>query len=192
VKLGKLVVSEYVSLDGVMEDPGGAEGFGRGGWTRLYWSDELGRVQREQLMASDALLLGRVTYQGFAAAWPSMKDEAGFADEVNGVPKYVATRTLDELEWNNSRVIEGDVAEAVAELKRRPGGDIVVAGSGELLQTLIRHGPVDEFRLIVHPVVVGTGKRLFREGTGAALEPVEARVLDKGVVLMVFRPASAR
>jgi dihydrofolate reductase len=138
------------------------------------------------------LLLGRVTYQGFAAAWPSMKDDAGFADKMNGMPKYVASRTLDRLEWNNARLIEGDVAEAVATLKQRPGGDILVCGSGELLRTLIRHDLVDEYRLLVYPLVLGSGKRLFRDGTNTSLKPIEARTLDSGVVLMVYRPAGVR
>jgi dihydrofolate reductase len=190
--MARVVVNEYVSVDGVMEDPGGAEGFELGGWTRPYWSDELGRVQLERLLASDALLLGRVTYGGFAAAWPAMKDEAGFADKMNGMAKYVASRTLTKLAWNNSRLIEGDVAAAVAELKRRPGGDLMVAGSATLLRTLIRHDLVDEYRLMVHPVALGKGKRLFAEGANTSLVPVETRTLDKGVVLLVYRPGSAR
>ena len=187
--MARLVVTEYVSLDGVMEDPGGADGFERGGWTRPYWNDEIGRVQLEGLFASDALLLGRVTYQGFAAAWPSMKDAAGFADKMNSMPKYVASTTLDKVEWNNARLIARDVAEEVARLKQRSGGDLLVYGSGQLLQTLIRHDLVDEYRLLVYPVVLGSGKRLFRDGTDTRLKPVEARTFGSGVVLLSYQPA---
>lgn len=122
----RIVVSELVSLDGVMEDPGGAEKFEHGGWTRPYRSDESGKFKLEELFASDALLLGRVTYQGFAAAWPSATDEAGFAERMNGLPKYVVSTTLGAVEWNNSTLIKGDIAEEVARLKQQPGQDILV------------------------------------------------------------------
>jgi dihydrofolate reductase len=185
----KLVIAEYVTLDGVMQDPGGAEGFAHGGWHNPYFNDELAAIQRDGLFASDALLLGRVTYEGFAAAWPSVTDETGFANRMNNLPKYVASTTLGEVAWNNSRVIEGDVAAAVAELKRQPGGDILVYGSGTLVQMLMDHDLVDEYRLMVFPVVVGSGKRLFKEGSDAALHLVDSTTTGTGVVILTYRPA---
>lgn len=185
----KVIVQEYMSLDGVMEDPGGAEGFEHGGWTVPYWNDEIGQVQQDELFASDALLLGRVTYQGFAAAWPSMTDEAGFADRMNGLPKFVASTTLQEpLAWNNSRLITGDVAEEVAKLKQQPGQDILIYGSGELVRRLGQHDLIDEYRLLVYPVALGSGKQLFRDGSKISLRPVETRALGSGVVLLSYQP----
>ncbi|HEY8793061.1 MAG TPA: dihydrofolate reductase family protein [Gaiellaceae bacterium] len=125
----RVVVSEFVSLDGVMEDPGGAEGFEHGGWTFPYWNDEIGKLKLDEILEADALLLGRVTYEGFAAVWPSMTDEQGFADRMNSLPKFVASTTLKEPEWQNTTVIEGDTAGEIAELKADSGQDILVAGS---------------------------------------------------------------
>ena len=172
--MGKLVVTEFISLDGVMEDPGGAEQFAHGGWTRPYWTDDIGKFKFDELFAIDALLLGRVTYQGFAAAWPSMKDEAGFADRMNSLPKYVVSKTLDEIGWNNSRLIKGDIVEEVSSLKRQPGQDILIGGSGMLVRTLMRHGLIDEYRLLVYPVVLGSGKRLFADG----VEPTRLTLVE--------------
>ncbi len=187
----RVIVSEYVTLDGVVEDPGGAEGFEHGGWSMPYWSEEIGNFKDDELFASDALLLGRVTYQGFAQAWPSMTDEAGFADRMNGLPKYVASTTLEEpLEWNNSRLIKGNVAEEVSRLKQQPGQDILIYGSADLVRTLTRHDLVDEFRLMVHPVVVGSGKRLFEDGGGPkAMRLVDTKTFGSGVVVLTYRPA---
>ncbi len=186
----KLVVSEYVTLDGVMEDPGGAEKGSQGGWSRDFWSEEAGQFKYEELFAADAFVLGRLTYQGFAAAWPNYKDEAGFADRMNGLPKYVATTTLHKLDWNNSHVIAGDVATFVADLKQQPGLEILVAGSATLAGTLMRHKLVDEYRLLLHPVVVGGGKRLFAEGTDRqAMNLVSTRSLPKGMLLLTYQPA---
>lgn len=185
----RLVVIEYVSLDGVVEDPGGSENRPFGGWTRPYWDDDLGKTQLDALLASDALLLGRVTYEGFAAAWPKMKDEAGFADRMNSYPKHVVSTTLESPEWNNTRVIKANVAEEIAALKRQPGQDILVYGSPTLVQTLLAHGLVDELRLLVYPVVLGEGKRLFHEGTKATLRPIETRALESGVVMVKYGPA---
>lgn len=183
----KVVVSEFVSLDGVMEDPGGAEKFEHGGWTIPYWHDEIGQFKFDELFASDALLLGRVTYQGFAAAWPSMTDEAGFADRMNSLPKYVVSTTLDKVEWNNSRLIKGNVAAEVAKLKQQPGQDILVAGSGELIQTLMQHGLIDEYRLLVYPVVLGSGKRLFKDGSKANLKLVSTKQFSSGVAALSYQ-----
>ncbi len=164
----KVVVSEYVTLDGVMEDPGGAGGSRFGGWSMQFWSPEAAQFKFDELFASDALLLGRVTYQGFAAAWPSMQDEQGFADRMNSIPKHVVSTTLHELAWNNSRLIAANVAEEVAELKRQPGQDILVSGSGKLVHTLMRRRLVDEYRLMIHPIVVGGGERLFEDADDRA------------------------
>lgn len=185
----KVIVSEFVTLDGVMEDPGGAEKTAHGAWTWPYWSDEIGKFKFEELFASDALLLGRVTYQGFAAAWPSATDEQGFADRMNSLPKFVVSMTLTSVEWNNSSLIKEHVAEEIAKLKQQPGQDILIAGSAELVQALMRHGLIDEYRLLVYPVVLGSGKRLFAEGSAATLKLVETRSFDSGVALLRYQPA---
>jgi dihydrofolate reductase len=185
----KLVVIEYVSLDGVVEDPGGSEKQSFGGWTGPYWGDDIGASQLEALLASDAILLGRVTYDGFAAAWPKMKDEAGFADRFNSYPKYVVSTTLENPEWNNSHVIKANVADEIAALKRQAGQDIVCYGSPTLVQTLLQHDLVDELRLLIYPVVIGEGKRLFHEGTKATLRPFETQTFASGVVMVKYGPA---
>lgn len=184
----KVIVSEFVSLDGVMEDPGGAEKFEHGGWTMPYWSEEIGKFKFDELFASDALLLGRVTYQGFAAAWPGRTDEAGFADRMNSLPKFVVSTTLKKVEWNNSRLIKGNIGEEVSRLKQQPGQDILVAGSGELVHTLMQHDLVDEYRLLVYPVVLGKGKRLFRDRDHATLKLVETKTFSSGVVALAYQP----
>ncbi len=188
----KVIVSEYVSLDGVMEDPGGAEEFEHGGWHNPFFVEEIGKYKFDELFASDALLLGRVTYQGFAAAWPSMTDEAGFADRMNSLPKFVVSTTLEEpLEWNNSRLIKGNVAEEVSKLKQEPGQDILVYGSGDLVHTLMQHDLIDEYRLMVHPIVVGSGKRLFKDGSDTTvLRLVETKMFGSGVVVLTYQPTA--
>lgn len=164
--MGKLVVTEFVSIDGVFEDPGGSEGTEHAAWTFKFNRGEDGdKFKLDELMAADAQLLGRVTYEGFAQAWPSIKDDAGFAERMNTMPKYVASTTLQNAQWNNSTVIRGNVAEEVAEIKQRYPGDVLVAGSGTLVRSLMQHDLVDEIRLMVFPVVLGSGKRLFAEGT---------------------------
>ncbi len=186
----KVVLSMYVTLDGVMEDPGGAEGFEHGGWSMQFFDEDAAIYAREQLFASDALLLGRVTYQGFAAAWPSMTDEAGFADRMNSLPKYVVSTTLDEAEWNNSTLIKENVAEEVAKLKQQPGQDILIYGSGGLVHTLMQYDLIDEFRLWVHPVVLGSGKRLFGDGSDTTLlRLVGTKTFGSGVVVLSYQPA---
>jgi dihydrofolate reductase len=185
----KIVVSEFLSLDGVMEDPGGAEKYQHGGWTVPYWNDELGAFKTEELFASDALLLGRVTYQGFAAAWPSMTDEAGFADRMNSNHKYVVSATLDKAEWGPASIVEGDLVEELTKFKQQPGGDILVAGSATLVQALMRHRLVDELRLEVYPIVLGAGKRLFGDDSYTKLELVSEQATSTGVLLLVYRRA---
>jgi dihydrofolate reductase len=178
----KVVAAEYVSVDGVMEDPA---------WTGPFWNDELAKAQYDLLFASDALLLGRVTYQGFAAAWPKMEAETGdFGVRMNTMPKYVATRTLTEMEWNATR-IEGDVPEAVAQLKQQPGGNLLIYGSAALVNTLAQQGLIDEYRLMLHPVIVGTGKRLFNEGLSTTgLQLVDSKTTATGVTILTYQPAT--
>ena len=188
--MSRLVVSEFVTLDGVMEDPGGGEDFDRGGWAFQFDRGPEGdRFKLDEALESDALLLGRVTYQGFAAAWPSITDEVGFADKMNSMPKFVVSTTLADLKWNNSTLLEGDIAAAVSKLKREPGGNILVAGSAQLVQTLMQHDLVDEYRLMVFPVVLGSGKRLFADGGDlTALRLVETKPVGS-VVILTLRPA---
>lgn len=187
----KLVVSEFVSLDGVMEDPGGAEGFDRGGWAFKFDRGPDGdQFKLDELLDSDVLLLGRTTYEGFAAAWPTITDEIGFADKMNGMAKVVVSTTLQNPTWNNSRVVNDDVPEALLNLKRESGANILVAGSRSLVQTLIEHRLVDEFRLMVFPIVLGAGKRLFPEtGEPTSLELVEAKPVGGGIVTLVYASA---
>jgi dihydrofolate reductase len=187
----KVIVSEFVTLDGVMEDPGGAEKTRHGGWSfRVGPNADAMKYKFEELFACDALLLGRVTYEGFAKAWPSMKDGGDFAERMNGIPKYVVSTALGKAEWSNSRLIRGYVGEEVKKLKQDPGRDILVYGSGELVRTLMRHDLVDEYRLMVHPVVLGSGKRLFGEAEGSmkVLSLAESRAFESGVVLLTYRP----
>lgn len=156
-------------------------------WTFRYWNDDIARFKGEESSASDALLLGRVTYQGFAAAWPESNDEG--ADYFNNVRKYVVSRTLEEpLEWNNSALIKDNILEEITNLKQRDGQDITVHGSATLVQALMQHDLVDLYRLLVYPVVVGQGKRLFREGTPATLKLLESRSFSSGVVALVYEP----
>ncbi len=187
--MGRIVATEFVSLDGVIEAPGGGEEFKHAGWTfEIERGDEGDQFKLDETMSSDALLLGRVTYEGFAAAWPTRDGE--FADKFNGMPKYVVSSTLEEPEWNNSTVLKGDVAEEVAKLKREHDGDIVVHGSAQLVQTLLEHDLVDELRLMVFPVVLGSGKRLFGETSDKKpLRLVSSKIVGDGVAIMVYEPA---
>jgi dihydrofolate reductase len=187
--MGRIVVTEFVSLDGVMEDPGGSENFAQGGWSfKISRGDEGDKFKLDETFASKALLLGRVTYQGFAEAWPSRDGE--FADKFNNMPKYVVSSTLGEPEWNNSTVLKGDLVEEVRKLKQDQDGDIVVHGSARLVQTLIEHDLVDELRLMVYPVVLGSGKRLFGETSDKKpLRLVESKVVGDGVSILIYRPA---
>jgi dihydrofolate reductase len=189
-RMGKIVVTEFVSLDGVVEDPGGSEDFKYGGWSFEFdRGDEGNRFKLEETMGSEALLLGRVTYEGFAKAWPSREGE--FADKFNTMPKYVVSSTLESPDWANSTVLKGDVAEEVAKLRRERDGDIVVHGSPSLAQTLLEHDLVDEVRLMVFPVVLGTGKRLFGETSDKKrLQLVDSKVVGDGVAILVYERAA--
>jgi dihydrofolate reductase len=189
--VSKLVVSEFITLDGVVEDPGGAESFEHGGWSFKFEQGPEGEQYKlDEVLAADALLLGRVTYEGFAAAWPSITDEAGFADKMNGMPKYVVSTTLERPEWNNTTVVNGDVAGEVSKLKQQ-AGDLLVTGSPTLIRTLMEHDLVDEYRLMVFPIVLGTGKRLFGDGSKlSTLRLVDAKpVGPDGVVVLTYERA---
>ena len=187
--MGKIVVTEFVSLDGVIEAPGGGENYKHGGWTfEINRGDEGDAFKLDEVREADAQLLGRVTYEGFAAAWPSFSDGVGFADKMNTMPKYVVSSTLKEADWNNSMILSGDVVEEVKKLKDEVDGTILVAGSAQLVQTLIEHDLVDELRLMVFPILLGTGKRLFGETSGTKrLQPAETRALGDGVTILTYR-----
>jgi len=187
----RIIISEFVSLDGVVEDPGGAEKFKHGGWSFKFRDDQVPKYKLDELSASDALLLGRVTYEGFSKAWPSVTDDVGFADKMNGMHKYVVSTTLKKVDWNNSRLIKGNIDEEVKKLKQQPGKDILVYGSGKLVNTLLKHDLVDELRLMVHPVVLGSGRRLFDDNveTMKILKLAESKTFPSGIVLLSYRPA---
>lgn len=173
----KLVVTEFVSLDGVMENPA---------WTFPYWNDEIAKFKGDETSASDALLLGRVTYQGFAAAWPNSKDEG--APYFNSVRKYVVSTTLNKAEWNNSHLIKGNIVEEISKLKQQDGKDITVHGSGRLIQTLMQHDLVDVYRLLIYPLVLGKGQRLFEDGINTKLKLAETKTFSSGVVALIYQP----
>jgi dihydrofolate reductase len=187
--MARLIVTEFVSLDGVMEDPGGAEDFEYGGWTFEIDRGEGDKFKLDETMETDALLLGRKTYEGFAAAWPTR--EGDFADKFNSMPKYVVSSTLENPEWENTHVLDGDVVAAVRKLKDEQEGTITVHGSGQLAQTLIEHDLVDQLNLMVFPVVLGRGKRLFGETSDKKrLELAESRTVGDGVVILIYRPGA--
>jgi dihydrofolate reductase len=178
----RVIATEYLTLDGVMEEPGQ--------WSFQFWNEEAAKFKSDELFASDALLLGRVTYEGFAKAWPTMTGTGDFGERMNSLPKYVVSTTLDTVEWNNSRLITGNVVEEVSTLKQQPGQDILLAGSGQLLRTLMRHDLVDEYRFMVHPIVLGSGKRLFQDGTDTkALRLVDTKTTSTGVVILTYQTA---
>ncbi|MGH3042603.1 MAG: dihydrofolate reductase family protein [Gaiellaceae bacterium] len=186
-----LVVSTFITLDGVMQAPGGPEedptgGFTHGGWSAGYWDEAMGQRMGEVMGRPFDLLLGRKTYEIFAAHWPHV-DEPG-AEQLNSARKYVASRTLDSVEWNNSTLLEGDAAEAIAKLKQEDGPEIQVHGSWNLIQTLLEHDLVDEFRLMIFPVVLGTGKRLFADGAvPAGLGLAESATSATGVLMATYK-----
>ena len=188
--MGKLVVTEFVSLDGVFEDPGGAEDFEHGGWTFEYdRGDDGNKFKMDELMDAEVQLLGRVTYEGFAAAWPER--DGPFADKLNNDPKYVVSTTLTDPTWQNTTVISGDVAEEISKLKERTTGDILVAGSGTLVASLLENDLVDELRLMVFPTVLGRGRRIFPDGIDRLkFKLAEARTVGSdGVQVQVFQRA---
>jgi dihydrofolate reductase len=188
--MGKIVVTEFVSLDGVVEDPGGSESYRHGGWTfEIDRGEEGNQFKLDETFEAEAQLLGRVTYEGFADAWPSREGE--FADRFNSMPKYVVSATLEEAEWSNSTVLRGDLVEEITGLKREIDGVILIAGSVQLVQALIEHDLVDELRLMVFPVLLGEGKRLFGDvSEKKPLRLTDSRTMGEGVTLLTYEPAA--
>ena len=188
--MGKIVVTEFVSLDGVMQDPGGAEEFEHGGWTfEIDRGEEGDKFKMDELVEAEAQLLGRKTYEGFAAAWPSMEDEAGFAEKMNSMPKYVYSTTLQDPSWNNTTLLSGDFAEDIRKIKDEVDGVILVAGSATLVQGLVDNDLVDEIRLMVFPVVLGSGKRLFGASGKKPLALTDAKTVGAGVQVLTYERA---
>lgn len=191
--MGRIVVSQFLSVDGVMEDPGGSEGTRNAGWTfRFDRGSDGDGFKLNEVLDAEALLLGRVTYQGFAAAWPTIEDPVGFAAKMNAMPKYVVSRTLTDAQadWNNSTVLRGDALAEVAALRASTDGDLLVNGSAALVQLLAEHRLVDEYRLMVFPILLGSGKRLFGDLSEALflhLDDVQ-KVGDDGIVVLTYRP----
>jgi dihydrofolate reductase len=187
--MGRIVVTEYISLDGVMQAPGGGEEYEHAGWTfEIDRGDEGNAFKLDETLQSEALLLGRKTYEGFAAAWPTMQGE--FADKFNSMPKYVVSSTLEEPTWNNSTVLRGNVTDEVTKLREKSGGDVVVHGSAQLVQTLVENDLVDELRLMVFPVVLGTGKRLFgKTSDKKRLGLADAKTVGDGVAILIYQRA---
>lgn len=193
--MGRIVVTEFMSLDGVMEDPGGAESFKHGGWSFRFERDDRGnKYKLDELLAADVMLLGRTTYLGFAKAWPTIEDPVGFAAKMNTMPKYVVSSTLrdDEATWANSTVLRGDVVAEVTALKDRVAGDILVEGSAQLVHTLTEHGLVDEYRLMVYPIVLGSGKRVFDDLADAITLTLDEVInLSEGVQALTYHPKAS-
>jgi dihydrofolate reductase len=189
--MGKLVVTEFITLDGVIEDPGGSEGGPNAGWTAGFPTDQGMQFKFEELQAADVQLLGRITYQGFAAAWPAMEAATGdFGKKMNEMPKVVVSTTLTEATWRNTTIVSTDVIAAVQDLKQRYAGDVLVAGSAKLAEFLRVNDLVDEYRLMVHPIILGQGKRLFTDPSVVTrLQLVESRAAGPDVPLLIFRPA---
>jgi dihydrofolate reductase len=191
--MGKIVVTEFVSLDGVIEDPGGSEDYKHGGWTfEIDRGEEGDKFKFDEVVEAEAQLLGRVTYEGFAAAWPTMEDGAGFAEKMNSMPKYVVSSTLQEASWENTTILNGELAEEVAKLHREIDGVILVAGSAQLVQGLLDHDLVDELRLMVFPVLLGEGKRLFGDvSEKKPLRLTDSKTLGDGIALLSYGRAAA-
>ncbi len=187
----KLIVSEFVSVDGVMEAPGGEPGYQHTGWTIDFHSPEQEQYKLDEVLAAGALLLGRVTYEGFAAAWPGRSDDGGFADKMNSMPKYVVSTTLKELPWSNSTALTGQLNEEIDRLKLQDGDDLLVAGSRTLVHALYKHNLVDEYRLMVFPIILGSGRRLFPDNSEykSTLKLVDSITFDSGVAVHTYRPA---
>src|SRR5467141_3591377 len=197
-RMRKVVVFMNMTLDGVMQAPGRADedargGFEHGGWAMPYADQEMGKVAAESMATTGALVFGRRTYEDFYSVWPNRTDDNPFTGVLNNTPKYVASTTLREpLPWMNSTLLKGDTVEAVSGLKAQLGKDLVVLGSGALLQSLMRHNLVDEYILLIHPVVLGSGRRLFTDGSAAAtLRLVESKATTTGVLIATYRPATA-
>ncbi len=180
----KIVITEFLTLDGVMEAPDK--------WSLQYWNEQVAQFKLEEIMTAEALLLGRVTYEGFAAAWPGMSDPAGFADKMNSMPKYVVTTTMSEGTWNNTTIIKSDIAGEIAKLKEGDGGPVLVAGSSDLIQFLLANNLVDEIQVLVYPIAIGAGKRLFQEGTQVKVNLIETASYESVALLRyeVIKPTA--
>jgi dihydrofolate reductase len=189
--MGKIVVTEFVSLDGVMEDPGGAEAYRHGGWVFEFDRGEEGnKFKLDEILEAEAQLLGRVTFEGFAAAWPEREDPGGFAERMNSMPKYVVSSTLREASWSNSTILSGELPDEIARLHREVDGTILVAGSAQLVQGLLEHNLIDELRLMVFPVVLGEGKRLFGDVSAKkSLRLAGSKAVGDGVAILTYEPA---
>jgi dihydrofolate reductase len=187
--MGRIVVTEYVSLDGVVEGPGGGEDFRYVGWTfESDGGEDFAKFKLKETLTSEALLLGRVTYQGFAAVWPSINGD--LADKLNTMPKYVVSSTLEKGGWNNSTILKGDVVEEVSQLRKRVAGDIIIHGSPRLVQTLLEHDLIDELHLMVFPVVLGTGKRLFGDTSDKKrMRLTDSKTVGDGIAVLIYQPA---
>lgn len=187
--MGGVVVSEFITLDGIFEDPGGAGEMDRGGWAFQFdRGPEGNKFKFDEVMAAGALLLGRVTYEGFAKAWPSVHDESGFADKMNSMPKYVVSSTLQEADWNNSTILTGSIPDIVRSVKEDVEGDILVNGSGRLVSSLTQHDLVDEYRLMVYPVILGKGKPLFTEAVDQRRLVLTENRKAGDTVILILRP----
>jgi dihydrofolate reductase len=183
----KIVVTEYISLDGVIEDPVGMENSGLGNWTGPFNRGSEGdRFKLEELLAADALILGRKTYDAFAAVWPYMKDEAGMGDRMNSLPKYVASSTLKQASWGETKIWNGDIVSATKALKASGQGEALIYGSASVVHQLAAAGLIDEYRLMVYPTILGTGKRLYQNGTSSPLQLAECKQLGDGIVLLRY------
>jgi dihydrofolate reductase len=181
----RLVATEYVSLDGVFEEPGE--------WSGPFFNDEAAQFKFDELQASDALLLGRRTYEGFAAAWPSMTDTGEFGEKMNTMPKYVVSSTLDKAEWPGSKLIKGNVAQEVRKLKQQPGQDLLLSGSAQLFNALMHEDLIDLYRFMLHPIVLGKGKRLFADGDdGKPLDLTNTKAFSSGIVILEYEPGGRR
>jgi dihydrofolate reductase len=185
---GTIVATNYISLDGVIQDPVGMESSGLGDWTGPFTRGPAGdKFKLDELADADAMIYGRITYDGFAAVWPTVKDPAGFGDRMNALPKYVASRTLENASWSNSTLWKSDLVANTRELRARTSGDILIYGSASIVHQLAPHGLVDEYRLMVYPTVLGRGKRLFPNGFASRLKFAEYREFGDGIVLLTYR-----
>lgn len=185
----KIFITEFMSLDGVFQAPGpDGSGFRYEGWTFPYHSDEFGKFKFDELQTTDALLLGRVTYEGFAKAWPGQKDPSGFADKFNSMPKYVVSKTLKRADWNNSRIISENVVQKIKELS----GTIAVHGSGMLARFLIENNLADEITILLYPIVLGIGKQLFADMNKTGLKLIEAKPFKSGIVVLRYQPENRK
>ncbi len=186
--MGKVIASEFITLDGVIEDPGGADNFELGGWAFQFERGPEGdKFKMDEVMEAESLLLGRVTYEGFAKAWPSRTGD--FADKMNGMPKYVVSSTLTNPTWNNTTIMKGNITDAVTKLKETHQGDILIAGSGRLVNVLTKNHLIDEYRLMLYPVILGMGKQLFGAGIDRlSLKLVEVKPVGGGIIILIYHP----